>query len=124
MYTFFWQNLYIYIYIYIFIYLYIYTNTYTIIIYNSAQTCGNPPTCFGLFRLSSGWYSTKKNTLMASYLHRTYGHKLYTITNSQGKSYKNPIRLSTCVRLKHYWPLLHFCLLTTILTIPEKGQNT
>lgn len=29
---------------------------------------GKPPTCFGLFRPSSGKYSAKKNTLMANYI--------------------------------------------------------
>ena len=28
------------------------------------QTCGNPPTCFGFFRPSSGKYSTKENITM------------------------------------------------------------
>lgn len=60
---------------------------------------------------------------MASYLHKTYGQKLYTITNAQRKSYKNPIRLSTSARLTHYWPLLYFCLLNTTLTIAEKVQE-
>jgi len=41
--------------------IYIHINC-TIIRYNNIESCGNPPTCFGLFRPSSGWYSTKKNT--------------------------------------------------------------
>jgi hypothetical protein len=49
-------------------YIYIYTNSCTIIRYSDIQTCGNPPTCFDLFRPSSERYSTKKNMLMASYI--------------------------------------------------------
>jgi len=49
-------------------YIYIYTNNCIIIRYNHVQTRGKPPTCFGLLRPSSGMYSTKENTVMASYI--------------------------------------------------------
>jgi hypothetical protein len=47
-----------------------YSNNGRIIRFNHVQTCGNPPTCYGLFRPSSGRYATKKNTIMASYVIR------------------------------------------------------
>jgi hypothetical protein len=43
-----------------------YQNHCTIITHNIVQTFDSPSTCFGLFRPSSGRYSTKKNTIMAS----------------------------------------------------------
>jgi len=45
-----------------------YTNNFTIIRCNYIQTCDKPPTCFGLSRQLYGGYSTKKNTLVASYI--------------------------------------------------------
>jgi hypothetical protein len=44
-----------------------YQNNCTVIRYNIIQTLSSP-TIFGLFRPSSGRYSTKKNTAMASYV--------------------------------------------------------
>jgi len=49
-------------------------------------------------------FNTEKHTNGQLFAH-DIGQKLYTITKAQKKSYKNPIRLSTCARLKHYWPL-------------------
>jgi hypothetical protein len=46
----------------------IYPNNCTIIIYNTIQTCGSHPTCFGVFRSSSGRYLTKETTIMAIYV--------------------------------------------------------
>jgi hypothetical protein len=44
----------------------VYSSSCTTIRYNNIQTYGKTPTCFGLFRPSSGRYSTKTNTIMAS----------------------------------------------------------
>jgi len=65
--------------LYIYIYLYYilanlwcahhtYSNNCAKIRYNDTQTCDKHPPGFGQIRPSSGRYSTKKNTLMASYI--------------------------------------------------------
>jgi hypothetical protein len=58
------------VYIYIYTHTYTYTNNCTIIRQNVIQTRGKIATYFGLFRPYSGTYSTKKNTVMASYVKR------------------------------------------------------
>lgn len=45
-----------------------YQNNCTIIRYNMIQTLSSPSTSFGLFRPSSGRYSTEKNAVMVSYV--------------------------------------------------------
>jgi hypothetical protein len=51
----------------IYIYIYIHTNNCTNIYVQLYTTCAKPPTCFGLFRPSSGKHSKKKDTLVVSY---------------------------------------------------------
>jgi hypothetical protein len=40
----------------------------TIIRYNNIHACGNPHSCFGLFRPPSGRHSTKENTILPIYV--------------------------------------------------------
>jgi hypothetical protein len=51
------------------IYHQIYSNKFTIIRCNNIHTCGNPPTCFGLYHPSSVRYSTMKSTIMTICVH-------------------------------------------------------
>jgi len=46
----------------------VYSNIGTTVRYRSMQSCSKPFTYFGLFRQSSGKYSTKKNTTLSNYV--------------------------------------------------------
>jgi hypothetical protein len=57
--------------------LHVYSKNCTVIRYSYRQTCGNPLACFDLFWLSSGRYSTKKNTVMAINVTDLHYHCLF-----------------------------------------------
>jgi hypothetical protein len=89
-----------------------YQNNCTIIIYNIVQTFGSPSICFGIFRPSSGRYSTKKNTIMASYdivkyIRDITGHYCILLSRFLPEDGQNGRRTATrlcdCIYLQYRW---------------------